>query len=55
VFAATFVNYAMAHWTRKCYTNVKVQLMAAGVSAYTLAAMDSAFMFTYAGGSFITG
>lgn len=55
MFAATFVNYAMAHWTRKCYTNVKVQLMAAGVSAYTLAAMDSAFMFTYAGGSFITG
>lgn len=55
VFAATFTNYAMAHWTRKCYTNVKVQLMAVGVSAYTLAAMDSAFMFTYALGSFITG
>jgi sugar phosphate permease len=29
--------------------------MQAGVSAYALAAMDSAFMFTYAGGSFITG
>lgn len=21
VFLATFVNYAMAHWTRKSYTN----------------------------------
>ena len=35
--------------------SVKVQLMSVGVSAYVLAAMDSAFMFTYAGGSFITG
>lgn len=55
VFLATFVNYAMAHWTRKSYTNVKVQLMLAGVSPVTLTAMDSGFMFTYAGGSFITG
>lgn len=52
---AAFVNYAMAHWTRKSYTNVKVQLMLAGVSPLTLTAMDSGFMFTYAGGSFITG
>lgn len=29
--------------------------MNAGVSALTLGAMDSGFMFTYAGGSFITG
>jgi sugar phosphate permease len=29
--------------------------MFAGVSPLTLAAMDSGFMFTYAGGSFITG
>lgn len=55
VFGCTFVNYAMSHWTRKCYTNVKEQMMAAGVSSYILAAMDSGFMFTYAGGSFITG
>ena len=55
VFLATFVNYAMAHWTRKSYTNVKVNLMRAGVSPLTLTAMDSGFMFTYAGGSFITG
>jgi len=53
--SAAFVNYAMAHWTRKSYTNVKVQLMLAGVSPLTLTAMDSGFMFTYAGGSFITG
>jgi len=55
VFLATFVNYAMAHWTRKSYTNVKLQLMHAGVDPMTLTAMDSGFMFTYAGGSFITG
>ena len=55
VFGATFINYAMAHWTRKSYTNVKVALMAAGVSALTLTAMDSGFMFTYAFGSFFTG
>ena len=55
VFASTFLNYAYAHWTRKCYTNVKVQLMSAGVSPLTLTAMDSGFMFTYAGGSFVTG
>lgn len=55
VFLATFVNYAMSHWTRKAYTNVKVQMMAAGVDPLVLASMDSSFMFTYAGGSFITG
>lgn len=55
VFGSTFMNYAMAHWTRKSYTNVKVSLMASGVNPLTVAAMDSGFMFTYAGGSFITG
>lgn len=55
VFFSTFMNYAMAHWTRKSYTNVKVSLMNHGVSALTLGAMDSGFMFSYAGGSFITG
>jgi hypothetical protein len=37
------------------HTPVKVSLMQAGVSPLTLAAMDSGFMFTYAGGSFVTG
>ncbi len=55
VFTSTFMNYAMAHWTRKSYTNVKLQLMLAGVSPLTVTAMDSGFMFTYAGGSFVTG
>jgi len=55
VFLSTFLNYAFAHWTRKCYTNVKLQLMEAGVTSMTLSAMDSGFMFTYACGSFITG
>ena len=39
----------------RSYTNVKVSLIQAGVSPLTLTAMDSGFMFTYAGGSFITG
>ena len=39
----------------RSYTNVKMQLMHTGVSPLTVAAMDSGFMFTYAGGSFITG
>ena len=55
VFGATFANYAFAHWTRKCYTNVKPQFIAAGIDPLTLTAMDSGFMFTYAGGSFVTG
>lgn len=32
-----------------------MSLIAAGVNPLTLAAMDSGFMFTYAGGSFVTG
>jgi len=50
-----FSIHIIAHWTRKSYTNVKTQMEAVGVSAVTLTAMDSGFMFTYAGGSFITG
>jgi sugar phosphate permease len=55
VFITTFVNYAFAHWTRKCYTNVAVQLKDAGVTTDTLAMMASGFMFTYSAGSFVTG
>lgn len=36
VFISTFMNYAMAHWTRKSYTNVKLQLMHAGVNPLTV-------------------
>lgn len=39
----------------RSYTNVKMSFIQHGVSPLTLAAMDSGFMFTYAGGSFITG
>jgi sugar phosphate permease len=42
-------------FTARSYTNVKLSLMHAGVDPLTLAAMDSGFMFTYAGGSFVTG
>ena len=55
VFAITFLNYAMAHFSRKCYTNVKTDLIASGVDKIILSQMDTAFMFTYAIGSFISG
>lgn len=44
-----------SHFSRKCYTNVKTDLVAAGVDKIILSQMDMAFMFTYAGGSFIAG
>jgi OPA family glycerol-3-phosphate transporter-like MFS transporter 1/2 len=55
VFLVTFVNYAMSHISRKCYTNVKMNLVAAGVDKIILSQMDTGFMFTYAIGSFISG
>merc|ERR1712087_431679 len=55
IFLVTFVNYAMAHFSRKCYTNVKTDLVEAGVNKIILSQMDMAFMFTYAIGSFISG
>ena len=55
VFFVTFVNYAMSHISRKCYTNVKTNLITAGVDKIILSQMDTAFMFTYAIGSFISG
>ena len=45
----------MAHFTRKCYTNVKTELVEAGVDKVILSQMDTAFMFTYAVGTFISG
>lgn len=55
VFFVTFLNYAMAHFSRKCYTNVKTDLVKSGVNKMILSQMDTAFMFTYAIGSFISG
>ena len=55
VFLLTFVNYAMSHISRKCYTNVKMDLVASGVDKIILSQMDMAFMFTYAIGSFVSG
>jgi len=55
IFLVTFVNYAMAHFSRKCYTNVKTQLEDNGVDKIILSQMDTAFMFTYAIGSFLSG
>jgi len=55
IFLVTFVNYAMAHFSRKCYTNVKTDLVASGVDKVILSQMDTAFMFTYAVGAFVSG
>jgi sugar phosphate permease len=55
IFFVTFVNYAMSHISRKCYTNVKVDLVKSGVDKIILSQMDMAFMFTYAIGSFVSG
>ena len=52
VFIVTFVNYAMAHFSRKCYTNVKTDLVEAGVDKIILSQMDTAFMFTCAARSY---
>ena len=40
---------------RKCYTNVKMDLVKSGVDKNILSQMDMGFMFTYAIGSFISG
>ena len=55
IFLITFVNYAMAHFSRKCYTNVKTELVDAGVNKIILSQMDTAFMFSYAIGTFVSG
>jgi sugar phosphate permease len=55
VFFVTFVNYAMSHLSRKCYTNVKMDLVKVGVDKNILSQMDMGFMFTYAIGSFVSG
>ena len=55
VYYSTFVAYAMSHFSRKCYTNVKVQLKALGFDPILLSQMDTTFMFFYAIGSFFSG
>ena len=37
----------MAHFSRKCYTNVKIDLVKVGVDKIILSQMDMAFMFTW--------
>lgn len=54
VYFSTFIAYAMSHFSRKCYTNVKVELRSIGVDPILLSQMDTAFMFTYAVGKQLT-
>eukprot|EP01084_Bolivina_argentea_P024114 44994_1 len=56
VYMSTFVAYAMSHFSRKCYTNIKVHLIKyGGMNKVLLSGLDTAFMFSYAVGSFFSG
>ncbi len=45
VYSATFVSYAMSHFSRKCYTNVKKQLVVhAGMSKSLLSRLDTGYV-----------
>jgi sugar phosphate permease len=56
VYYITFVAYAMSHFSRKSYTNVKVELQKeAGLNPIIMSQMDTVFMFFYAIGSFFSG
>ncbi|CAB1097621.1 unnamed protein product [Ectocarpus sp. CCAP 1310/34] len=56
VYSATFISYAMSHFSRKCYTNVKKQLVVnAGMSKSLLSRLDTGFMLSYAIGGFLSG
>jgi hypothetical protein len=55
IFFITFANYLIMHFARKVYTNVKTELVLAGVDKVVLSQMDTAFMFAYAIGTFISG
>ena len=55
IFFITFANYLIMHFARKVYTNVKTELVLAGVDEVVLSQMDTAFMFAYAIGTFISG
>jgi len=55
-FAITFGGYLMAHFSRKSYSTIKVQLETqAGFSPLLLSSMDTVFMATYAIGNVING
>lgn len=56
VYYLTFIAYAMSHFSRKSYTNVKIQMKSqASMDPILLSQMDTAFMFFYAIGSFFSG
>ena len=55
VYFITFVAYAMSHFSRKSYTNVKKNMKDGGMAEDVLSQMDTGFMFCYAVGSFFSG
>uniref|UniRef100_A0A7S2MCS9 Major facilitator superfamily (MFS) profile domain-containing protein n=1 Tax=Helicotheca tamesis TaxID=374047 RepID=A0A7S2MCS9_9STRA len=54
-FFVTFGGYFMAHFSRKCYSTVKVNFEEAGYSTLLISSMDSVFMGTYAVGNVVSG
>jgi len=55
-FLVTFFGYFMAHFSRKCYSTIKLNLsIDAGYSALLISEMDSVFMGTYAIGNIVSG
>jgi len=55
-FLVTFFGYFMAHFSRKCYSTIKLNLSVdAGYSSLLISAMDSVFMGTYAIGNIVSG
>lgn len=55
VYYFTFIGVANSHFTRKCYTNLKIQLLNVGVDPSLMSQMDAVFMLFYAIGSFFSG
>jgi OPA family glycerol-3-phosphate transporter-like MFS transporter 1/2 len=55
VYYFTFIGVANSHFTRKCYTNLKIQLLSIGVNPSLMSQMDAIFMLFYAIGSFFSG
>ena len=55
VYYFSFISVANSHFTRKCYTNIKTQLLDGGVNPCLMSLMDAVFMLFYAVGSFFFG
>jgi len=56
VYLYTFISYGLLHLSRKCYSNMKMELeKKASFDPMFLSVMDTVFMLFYAFGSFFAG